>query len=901
MRLAFKPYSGAVIFSLASMVGAQPPDGAGYDSCPGKWALIILAAAQFAIIIVLFIAWRSTLAARRRETKENKKLNMALAAANIGMADWEPGASFLNGNITALTGTVDKDRQDEIPLTAAIDFIHPEDKLKIEKLIQGITDGDIVSLSQELRFKSGNAWKWRNVTGNMVEEPNGKQRFVWFATDIDGRKRLEGELLHQLRLWRMVSSIATDFSAGDCDNLTGDMTEALGQMGDALGIDRAALFFRGDTGEMECLAEWLDEGVESRPGISENLNPRRHPCLLASIASQGGAFVLNSLDDLPSDWPAEREMLEGNGIKSLLMGGICHHGELWGYVLFESFAAERKWDDVCKYVIDMAAEIFGNAVLGCRADVQLKQAAERLQLAISGAKLVMFDWYVKDGRLEINSAQPKVLGYDLEAMENCVTPWLKLMHPDDLEDVRGKYRVLAAEESSAHEYEFRIMDADGEWHWISVSGTVVSRCETGAPARVVGICQDFTPRKRAEAERLKLEIVLRNAQKLESLKVIAGGVAHDFNNLLMIILGNAELAMHNLANKAQAREDLNQIVVAGQRAAELARQMLAYSGRSHLSTGFFDLGDAVDGSINLLRGAVSKKIAINRRISEHGLTVNGDQTQIQQVLMNLIINASEAIGDEPGEINIVCDARHIKFRQLENHYFSEPVESGHYAVFEISDSGGGISPENLDRIFDPFFSTKFTGRGLGLAAAQGIVRGHGGALTVESKPGRGTTFHLLLPLDEGTEDKSGVKAENAKTMRGNNRRRHLVLFADDEREVRDVANRLFSKLDCSCIVVRDGAEAVEAFRLRKNIDCVMLDLAMPVMDGIQACVAIRRLKPGTPMIITSGYTEEEVRRRMSEARLEGVWFIKKPFSAEDIHAVMNDALNDAGEDSDEAL
>ncbi|HEY7372406.1 MAG TPA: PAS domain-containing protein [Polyangia bacterium] len=414
----------------------------------------------------------------------------------------------------------------------------------------------------------------------------------------------------------------------------------------------------------------------------------------------------------------------------------------------------------------------------------------------------------------------------------------------------------------------------------------------GSIVGTTGVARDVTERKnaeqqalRAEEERRKLELSVLQAQKLESLGVLAGGIAHDFNNLLTTILGNADLARMESSPDSPARGFLDDIVRASRRAADLCRQMLAYSGKGHFVIQPISLNELVSEMGELLSVSTSKKATLSHTFAADLPSVLADATQLRQIVMNLITNASEAVGDREGTITLRTGAL-----SCDLDYFADAIGDrerhlpGQYVFLEVSDTGVGMDAETLARIFDPFFSTKFAGRGLGLAAVLGIVRGHKGALKVCSTPGKGTTFRVLLPAHgapaEPGEAKPG-KARPGEARPGEARDFHgegLVLIADDEAAVRALARNVLERAGFRVVTAVDGREALEVYqRLGREIQLVVLDMTMPHLDGEACFLALRELDPDAKIVMTSGYSEQEVMAHFVGKGLVG--FVQKPYEA----------------------
>jgi len=401
---------------------------------------------------------------------------------------------------------------------------------------------------------------------------------------------------------------------------------------------------------------------------------------------------------------------------------------------------------------------------------------------------------------------------------------------------------------------------------------------------VVVVFRDVTGEVEAEVERHRIERRIRDAQKLESLGMLAGGVAHDFNNLLVAILGNASLALMDLPPESPARDSLEQIEIASRRAADLARQMLAYSGRGRFDVQAVDLNAVVDEVAQLLRTTIPKGVSLELDLTPGLPALEADATQLRQVVMNLVVNAGEAIAEAPGRIVVRTRAVEADAVYLADTVLDDELPTGTYVGLEVTDTGHGMDEATRLKIFDPFFSTKFTGRGLGLAAALGIVRGHHGAVQVYSEPGGGSRFLVLLPAS------GEPPAEAEDTPRVEWRATGTVLVVDDEPGVRAVTAAMLRRAGLEVIVASDGVEGVAAYRDRADvIDVVLLDLTMPRMGGAEAFERIRAIRPEARVILTSGYSEEEAGSRFVGRGLAG--FLQKPFTTDDLAGAVSSALD----------
>ncbi|MEI6563960.1 MAG: ATP-binding protein [bacterium] len=401
------------------------------------------------------------------------------------------------------------------------------------------------------------------------------------------------------------------------------------------------------------------------------------------------------------------------------------------------------------------------------------------------------------------------------------------------------------------------------------------------------LMQEIKERLRVEEERRSLEEQVQQSQKLESLGLMAGGIAHDFNNILMAILGNVELAMAETPSDSPLCEYLKDIDHAAFRAAELSRQMLIYSGRGHATLQGIDLNSVVTEINSILKVSLGKKIRIEYDLESGLPPVDGDSTQLQQVLMNLVINAAEAIGHDTGSITLRTGTIQCDKGMFANMWLKEDLPEGRYILVEVADTGCGMDEETLKRIFDPFFTTKFTGRGLGLAAVLGIVRGHHGALDVSSQAGLGTTFRVFFPEGRhppGREDSSvPVKVD----WKGAG----AILLVDDEEPIQRLGRKLLEQIGFTVIVAGNGKEAVEVFRQKHDlIRCVLMDVTMPKLDGKEALDEILKIDPKAKVILSSGYPEDNVAGRFQDWKMTG--FLSKPYKFQTLVAHLRSALED---------
>jgi two-component system, cell cycle sensor histidine kinase and response regulator CckA len=390
---------------------------------------------------------------------------------------------------------------------------------------------------------------------------------------------------------------------------------------------------------------------------------------------------------------------------------------------------------------------------------------------------------------------------------------------------------------------------------------------------------DITERKRFDEQ-------LRQTQRLESVGILAGGVAHDFNNLLTGIMGNASLALDMLDPGTPAAPLIADAVLAGERAAGLVRQLLAYSGRGQFVIDALDLSKVVREITSLIQTSISKTVHLKLELAENLPPIEADVAQLHQLIMNLVINGSEAIGQQPGTVTVATGLRTIDEATLRTAHVGADAAAGEYVFLDVTDTGSGMDEGTISRIFDPFFTTKFTGRGLGLSAVLGIVRSHRGAIWVESKPGQGATFRVLLPA---VEVRPGVAPPRKTLPAISARPAAVVLVVDDEPAVRKVTTRMLEACGLSVRVASDGNEGLAMYlEHRQEIALVLLDLTMPGLDGEEVFLEIRKVDPLIPIVLMTGFTEHDASARFRGRNLNGL--LQKPFRIDMIRELLASQL-----------
>ena len=515
-------------------------------------------------------------------------------------------------------------------------------------------------------------------------------------------------------------------------------------------------------------------------------------------------------------------------------------------------------------------------------EAEIRNALRRLEQAQSIGKIGDFRWRPSTRTLEGSNECMRILGLPSGDLQS---PWtIPRAVTIDLErhDLLDALRHLENNHTTIqHGFDLTVGD---ETRRIQVSG--ITESESDGSRCVVGTIQDISDRHAAEQQQREIEAKFQETQRLESLGMLAGGVAHDFNNLLVGITGNADLALLEPDLPNAVKERIEDVVRASRRAADLTRQLLAYSGKGRFVVEPTDINGVVREISQLLEVTTSKNSVLRYQLDDEIPAIECDVTQIRQVIMNLIVNASEAIVDRQGVVTISTGVQECTAEYLKSTHLDQEIPAGRYVYFEVTDTGVGMDAETIERIFEPFFSTKFAGRGLGLSAVLGIIKGHGGTLKVYSEIGRGTNMKMLLPAVESKP----IERQTSKPVMpwvGEG----TVLVIDDEFTVRDLAQRILEPRGFSVLAAKDGEEGLAIFRaMQSDIRLVILDLTMPRMNGEECFWELRQIRPDVKVILISGYNKQEATSSFVGRGLSD--FVAKPFVAADLLAAVSNALAD---------
>jgi PAS domain S-box-containing protein len=511
-----------------------------------------------------------------------------------------------------------------------------------------------------------------------------------------------------------------------------------------------------------------------------------------------------------------------------------------------------------------------------QAEESLHQERFRLQSIIEGTQAGTWEWNVQTGETVLNEMWAQMLGYTLDELTpTSIRTWEALTHPDDLKQA---YKILdrhIAGEIPYYNCECRIKHKSGNWIWVQDRGRIRTRTADGEPLMMYGTHMDISDRKQAEAQsRLSL--------KNDSLSRMAGAIAHHFNNQLYVVIGNLEIVMNDLPLESDNTERLIDAMKASHKAADVSRLMLTYLGQTPCKPELQDLSETCHKGMLMIQAFIPKKVSVEPIFPFPGPAIQANVSQIQLVLTNLVTNAYESISDKTGTITISVKTVPAADIPASSRF---PVDwqpqNNLYACLEVADTGCGISEQEIENIFDPFFSMKFVGRGLGLSVVLGIVSVYGGGITVESEANKGSIFRVYLPA---AADAIPVPLDTACKLPEVEERRTMLLIDDDEM-VRNMANRMLTRIGFSVLEAADGVEAVEIFQQHQDeIRWVLSDLMMPRMNGWDTLTALRKISPEIPVILSSGYDEAQVMAQECSDRPSA--FLGKPYQLKELREIV---------------
>jgi len=704
----------------------------------------------------------------------------------------------------------------------AFEFVHPEDRPVLKAFGQKLlsVQGPLPPFSLRFLHRDGTYRLLEAVGTNLLLEP-AVQGIVFNLRDVTERNRVERALAESERLYRLLYE----------RNLSGVYRSST----DGRVLECNLAFAR-------ILGCESPEEVKALPAEAFYVEPADRAAFLEAIGREGA--VTNFRERLRAR--------DGREVTILLNANLIREGEGEAYI-------EGTLLDITE--LEQATEA-------------LRRSERRLKNIVEHSTNLFYS-HTAGHVLTYVSPQSRAF-FDCEPDEALVR-WTEFV-TDNPVNALGFEATQRAIDTGVRQpaYELELRTRLGRTVWVEVNEAPVVR--DGKTHSIVGALTDITARKRAEAEAAGLQARLQQSQKLESLGILAGGISHDFNNLLVGILGNADLALMDGTLPAPVRHRVEEVRMAAIRASELTSHMLAYSGQGQLSVQLVDLSALVEEMAVLMEASMSRKAALRYSFGKELPAVEGDPVQLRQVVMNLILNASESLGEKSGLIQMGTSLQEMTRGDLDQTLLGAGLAPGPFVSLTVSDTGCGMDPETQERIFDPFYTTKRSGRGLGLAVVLGIVRSHRGTIRVFSEVGRGSRFEVCFPAAAGTAVPDAKDAEDEIAPQPG---AGAVLLVDDDPAVREVASAMLEGLGYAVVAVAGGREALaHAAAEGVRLDAVLLDLALGEMDGDEVLKALRVSRPSLPVILLTGRAPREVEQRLAGLPVDGV--LRKPFRRADL-------------------
>ncbi|MDX1688355.1 MAG: GAF domain-containing protein [Candidatus Promineifilaceae bacterium] len=767
-----------------------------------------------------------------------------------------------NGTILFMNTTPGAVTMEEVLRASIYDFLPPGEKERVrQRLKQVVATGEPTSFESMIADDEGRQ-RWFAARVGAVEQEGVVVALTIVASEITERKMAE-EKLHRLagQRKRLLDVSRNMLSTLDPGAVIRQIRQALRRV---LPYETFGLYLLDP--ERGILHPWIgdDESLHLEPWQKRDI-PAGKGILGAVVESGQGELVNDAHLDPRSDYPESFALDQ----EHLICVPLKTSGEVSG-----AFIVMRREDPFTEEEFDLAQLFVGYASLAidnAQLFTRLRSSEEKYRTLFEETKDCVFI-ISPDGRfLDINPAGVEMFG--CSSRQDVLS--LNIFE-DLLADPDGGQRLrdLLKAHGHARDYEMNVRRRDGQEAFLLVDILPVVEEEEITAYR--GFARDITGRKRTEE-------AMRRTQKLESLGVMAGGVAHDFNNLLTGVLSESHLAARKLPARHDAQKHIDRIVAVAERATDLTGQLLTYSGRDRLETALQNVNQLVTENLSLLEMSVPRSVTIQTALAADLPNVEADPGQMQQVVMNLIMNAAEAYQGRPGTVHVETSTLTVTDESGRVTLSGLPLDAGEYVCLMVQDWGAGMDQETMERIFDPFFTTKFTGRGLGLAAVQGIVRSHKGSIQVESQPGEGTTFRVLLPASPrrapvpSPEERASFAGATGK-----------LLVVEDDAVIREALDELLGIQGFSVLLAEHGRAGLELFQEHQDVQLVLLDLTMPVMSGSEAFREMRRLRPDVPVILLSGYSEYDAMRAIEDAPL--TTFVKKPFRIDELVQVIHRML-----------
>ena len=777
---------------------------------------------------------------------------------------------FVNPWMLAAGGYTDEDLLGK-PFS---DFVHPEDRAMVHQQHLRRLKGELPTnyvYSFRVLTKSGGVL-WAEMKGAPTTW-EGKPASVNFVYDITLRKQADDVLRYRAEFEQLIMTLSTEFINLEADRIDSGIDRALRELGEFMGADRSYVFqFFSSGAIMSNTHEWCAEGITAH---MQNLQDIRVDDALPWFAKRiksPEVFHVPSVADLPPEAAAEKREFERESIQSLVCVPMVYHRGLIGFLGFDAVRIRKSWSDDAIVLLRIAGEMLTNALMRKQAEDALRNSEARFRSNFEQAAVGIMDCTLAGGFIWVNRRFCEITGFSAEELR--ALTFREITRSEDMDKELKDYQEVLQGKAISYSREKQYVRKDRSLVWVNQTLSLV-RDAAGVPKRFIGVVEDISYRKRMEEE-------LFRAQKLESLGILAGGIAHDFNNILTAIVGQVAVMRMKLPSGDPLGNRLEEVERSALQAKTLTQQLLTFSKGGRPVKKTLSLERVVRDSASLVLSGTSVTYALT--IGERVWSVDADEGQMNQAINNLLINACQAMPDG-GNIGISAE------NSIVDGPGDLPLKQGNYVKLTITDQGIGIHPDQLPKIFDPYFTTKEKGSGLGLSVSYSIIKNHGGCILVESQPGTGTTVTVYLPAS-GKAAAEALSAEE-QHITGSGR----ILFMDDEEMIRHVAGEILGVLGYDVEFAREGAEAIERYRTAREegrpFDAVVMDLTISGgMGGKDAIGKLREYDPGVKAIVSSGYSNDPVMARYGDYGFKDV--IVKPYKSAELSRKLHALVSGGG-------